>query len=323
LRRICAAIPALEALALSALSTGALPPLARARDRPLADAITVANADPCLASVLLAGAVERWLGRDRIDERLAALVVLGREGRAADLVLTRGDEIIGLRRFDALPAACSDRRSMLALALALAIDAALLEELARRHAPAAAGAPASAAPNRSRHAIALGLAIEGGLSLGLPWELAGIASALVGLRIDGVLRLDLGALGTSTVAVPLDGGRADITLVGGRAHGCLVTGLAPIELAGCVGVAAAAALAAGRGFLRNHSTEIPWVAGLARLEVSLTIADPLTIGLAFDGLFGLVRPRLDVLGPDGISSDSRVLPAASIAIAVAARARFR
>lgn len=146
---------------------------------------------------------------------------------------------------------------------------------------------------------------------------------MIGLRIADLARIELGALGTSVVSVPVGPGHADVMRVGGRAQACLLIGLAPFEVAGCLGLIAGAALAAGRGFRRDREAEIPWVAAVSRLELAVAVADPLAIGLAVDGMLATVRPRLEVLGPDGVVSASQGLPAAGFALALGLRARFR
>ncbi|MDQ3035057.1 MAG: hypothetical protein M3Y87_21800, partial [Myxococcota bacterium] len=100
---------------------------ASADDRPLADAITVASPDECLERDALVAHVETWLGRASIASELGVVV----EGDADEVsfLVTRGGEPIATRRFDRLPRACADRRAALSLAIALAIDAAILESL--------------------------------------------------------------------------------------------------------------------------------------------------------------------------------------------------
>jgi hypothetical protein len=92
----------------------------------------VSDADACLTSRELVSSACAWLGRSHVDRALSIRVAVGRQGRAADVALPRGEEVLGLRRFDELPAECSDRRALLGLAIALAIDATLLD--ARAHA---------------------------------------------------------------------------------------------------------------------------------------------------------------------------------------------
>jgi hypothetical protein len=100
---------------------------ARAQERSLAEAVTVAEGDPCLDAEGLVAHVTTWLGRDRIAAELGVVVETG--AADASFAITRADERTATRRFDDLPTECPDRRAVIALAIALALDAAVLESI--------------------------------------------------------------------------------------------------------------------------------------------------------------------------------------------------
>ena len=95
--------------------------------RPLAEAITVPADDACLARGL-SEPVSTWLGRAQVRGDLAVEVTA--DEMSVGFVLRRSGEIRVERTLSPAPADCADRRAALGLAIAMALDAAVLEALA-------------------------------------------------------------------------------------------------------------------------------------------------------------------------------------------------
>ena len=92
--------------------------------QPVAEAVTVPADDACL-SPGLASPIATWLGRDEVRADLTVEVVIGDD--AIGFVLRRAGEIRVERMLSPAPADCADRRAALGLAIAMALDAAVLE----------------------------------------------------------------------------------------------------------------------------------------------------------------------------------------------------
>lgn len=307
------ALAALVALLLAPCS------IARAEDRPLAEAIVVSRSDACVEADALVRQVATWLGRDGVDAALGVVVEV--EGSAASFEITRDGQAVASRRFDRLPADCADRRAALALAIALGLDAAILDSLG---APAEARAdtppPPPAAPRPPRgERLAFSLEGEALLLVEVLPELALAGAASVALSAGEGVRLRAGVLASQQVGTGLGRGHADLSLLAGRGDACYARTLeGEISLGGCASVLAGAVLAAGRGLPTVRSTEIPWVALDARAEARWMPADPLAISVAVEALFPVLRPRLEVGDGSGGVLHARTLPVAGIVIAIGA-----
>lgn len=97
-----------------------------AAERPVRGAVTFAAGATCLEQSRLEAQVQTWLGRDRIRADIR-LDVRGdeRDPRAVLFRISRAGKTHE-RRFDRLPESCDDATAVLALAIALAIDASVL-----------------------------------------------------------------------------------------------------------------------------------------------------------------------------------------------------
>jgi hypothetical protein len=295
-------------------------------ERALADVITVANADECLEAATLAEGAHAWLGRETVDARVNVLVEVGEGGATANVIAMRDGAHVAVRRFDALPRACADRRAVVSLAAALAIDAMLLDVLSRAEtaAPAVADEPAEEAPRPPRPSpFALEVSAGGGVLIGAHADVAAIGSVAASLRIDDVVRIDAAAFGTSIGSIALGSGAVDVALVAGQAAACVLQALAPVELAACGGIAVGAAMAQGRGFARDRAVELPWAAVTTHLEGAVWLAPPFALWLGLDGMFAFARPRLEVIGGGGETTSSHTLSAFGAAVTLGVRARFR
>lgn len=332
-------IAARLALILVAIAWSATPVVGFAQDpvsgeRPLADALTVSGSDPCLEPASLARVAAVWLDRESVDTALRVVVDRGEVG--ATIVILSEQTLEGSRTFRELPSDCADRRAVVALAIALGIDAALLERVAPARAVEVPStrvdheeedqeqpAPIDAVPPRPRGPrLAAELAIEAGVAIGLLGDVAAVGRGSLALHVDE-LRLDLAALGTSPDTQSLVGGRFEASLIAGAVDACLTHELAPLELVGCVGVAAGVLQARGHGYAEDREVQLAWLAGLARIEGVSWIADLLGIVVSVEGLVPFVRPAPTVVASTGEVLDVVTLPVVALTLTGGFRFRFR
>ena len=90
------------AVAIAVIALLAFPSAARAADRPIAGALTVAPPDECIDGSSLAPLVEAWLGRGAIAGELGVSVEAA--GGTASFAVLRDGRTIASRSFERLPA---------------------------------------------------------------------------------------------------------------------------------------------------------------------------------------------------------------------------
>ena len=306
----------------------------------LAAAISLSSEGDCLTREALLESIQAWLRRDTLEAELSLVVDATAPG-ASIVVLERG-EVRATRRFDALPASCADQRAVLGLAIAIAIDAALVERLVTTpqvpRAPVAAPpTPASLDPVESpptpaspvapelaeqAPALVVELGVEGGLALGVLPDASARAAVSGSLLLDGSLRFTLGAFVTSPSTQVLGSGQVRALLAGGRLDACVVRADRIVDVAGCIGVALGSLMAEGQGFAESYAVAMPYVAPMARLELTAWLDSLLGLHLAVDALYQLADLRLRVLDSSGASRAEAVLPSAGVVIAAGLRVRL-
>ncbi|MEC7523696.1 MAG: hypothetical protein VYE22_27685 [Myxococcota bacterium] len=288
---------------------------AAADDRPLSEAVSVAREGECLTADGLLPHLRTWLERDAIDARLGVLIE--ESGPGARFVVLHDGRPSASRTFDRLPASCADRRAVVALAVALAVDAALLESL-RADAPPSADAPPPASPPPASPSpapppappiVRLELAAEGQALFEVLPEVAGAWQVGPRLVIADAFELALSAWVTSVSGAALAEGRVSAQLAGGRLDACVRRPIGAIYLRGCGGAAAGVALGAGEGVPGAREARVPFVGLLARAALGLPLTDWLALELSADGWIALLRPRFDVIDAStGAASQSATLP---------------
>jgi len=303
--------------------------------------------DGCITHAALSERVQRWLERERVraPPRLEVAVDGAREPIGFEL--RQDGETVAERHFAVLPAGCGDRLDALALAIAVAVEHAASAPTgdagSPRAAPAAAGAqPAGAAPpqpttttaetserasepraERTGEGAAVGDANAkpasdpGGLRVDLfaggAWLIEALPAPVLAVAAGGGvhlerLRLELGFLLSAEHTSALGAGESRLQLVGGRAHACLGWPSAGLELAGCAGIGAGAALAQGDGYFEDRQAEMPWVAALLRAALRYPAGSWLSGRIAVDGLLNLLRPELQVEGQAGPTDADPTFP---------------
>lgn len=271
-------------------SSLAVPSLAEdVAERPLAEILIVSGGGECLTRDGLAEQVASWLGRDEADARLRIEVAVHGDPPALVEFVVDVDGVPRAQRdFTDLPAKCEDVRAVVSLAVALAIDATLLEAIG-------VGPVEKAAPTDRQSRVAL----EATGSAGLVPDL--VLGGDVAWEIAWSERFEsrLGVLLTAPAEGGLDPGRVERWLVAGHAEACLARSLGAERLRACAGPAVGVLLARGHAFDRPRSTQVPWVAVTARIDARFALGAGVDLGLALEGFVPVVRPRLVVEGPAG------------------------
>lgn len=295
------------------------PAPARAEEVEIAR-IVAAHGDACLAEPALAAQVAGWLGRERFEGELGVRVEADAGSRGATIHIAHRGADVASRRFEHLPERCEDRRAVIALAIALALDAALLESLgvaAPEHGERSEPTTPARPPAGERPALSL--EAEALLFVELLPDVALAGSVAVAALLGEGVRVRLGAIATQRGGAPIASGSAELSLVGGRADGCFGRVVAPsVFVGGCAGAIVGAAFAEGRALLVTRTAEIPWVLAIGRAELRWLPLDALAFTVGFDAHFAIVRPRLEVGDGAGGIVDARSVPGAGVAIALGA-----
>jgi hypothetical protein len=268
------ALGGLAVAAAVALSTGS----ARA-DEPahsLQDAIRVEAGATCLDAATLVEQVRSWVGADTVEDRVV-IEVRGSadQPRVAGFRMVRDGQVIAVRTFDPGPSRCEQLHAVLGLAIAMALKASLIEEVAPTTVPSAAALP-------PRMPIAAAPAP-------LPWAVA--ANAILALavlpdpgfgvdaRIERVLtptfRARLGVLAVLASGETFDGvpGHFDEWLLAPRLDLC-----AELEVTrrvrgrGCMGMSGGGLRAQGVSYPSSRSTFIRWLAVANELGVTFDLS---------------------------------------------------
>lgn len=298
--------------------------------QPIADSLHV-EPDGCVTREALSHAIGSWLQREVIDGSIRFDVRT--EGTTAIFVTTRGGVVAGERRLPTGGGTCTDIIDALALAIALTIDASMLDRLGLAAArpptpppvapppappPSVALPPAASPPADRPSASALRLGVEAfGTVLFdvLPDVVAGGGAgfdASLGPKVD-VRVTGLGA-GTSTTGLGSGGGNLKVDLAGGRLDGCVAPWQVRFRPRACIGVAAGAAFGRGEGYMPSFSATAWWAALSARVDASVSLGHTWALVAGVDVLFDLLRPRFDVGSPSGGISAVERLPAIGAAL---------
>lgn len=308
-----------------ALASGAS--RAQEEGRPLSEAVQL-HGGRCLEAPSFHAAVGAWLGRSRIDRRVTVEVDELADG--VEVRVRRDGGLVGERRMELGGRPCDEVRAAVALGVASALDATLLDDLgvARPAAPVESSAkpvlppspptPRTLPQTRPPRAVGVRMMVEETVLLNvLPRVVLGAAPAVDVTPLRG-LDVRVGALFGGGGGIPIGDGAASATLLVGRADLCGGGALAGgrVHLRGCGGFLIGSALAEGRSFAVVRSSAVPWVAPAIRADVRWTLNR--TIGLLFsaEGLFPLIRPELQELDTNGDVVSQRPFPIAGAALGV-------
>lgn len=302
----------------------------------LGDAIVLRPGATCLERDRLVAQIRTWIEIDRIDARLVVEVVGdGSDPRRLAFSLRRGDDVIAVRRFDPAPARCADLHSVVGLAIALAIDATLLENLQREPDPeppdrepvdpepepepepsprppqppvGPVTAPPGPRPRPKPRQWSLWSEVVGVFSVGAPPGVGGGARFGLYGRWKELVDVGAGALVHSSGAERVGEGSAVLSVAAGRFDVCAGPRLGRVRLRGCTGLVAGAALAAGRGFDEDSTTRVPWVAVPIGARLEARIAERLSFLFGVEGQAAVIRPNFEAADLADRRSSRRFAP---------------
>jgi hypothetical protein len=280
---------------------------AAAPARKIADAVTV-NPNACLERGALAREISRWLKREEVDAGLSVAVQVA-ETRPAGVsfVIRRDGVLVGERAFPKLEGTCAELRAALGLAIALALDASVLDSLGVRS-PARVSPPPSTSPNTLSADVGIA-----GLANVLPEPALGIGAG-VDVLLVGPLDARLSVLAAGPVSFAVGAEEARASLVAGQIVACGAWRRAWLRSRACVGAAGGRWQASGEGLSPSYAPNVAWAAAVLRLDARFALGSRFGILLGLDGLLPFVRPNLDILRENGAVLSSRAAPAGGITV---------
>ncbi|PRP93371.1 hypothetical protein ENSA5_42690 [Enhygromyxa salina] len=302
--------------------------------RTLDDALAVEPGLTCLDRATLLANLLSWRDAAEVDPRVSIRVRGSSDSpRALSFVVRVRDEVAVERRFEPAPDSCADLHAVVALAIAIALDDTLATELGlvdeaarvEQARPGEGDLPSQARrtpPPPRRRGPALALTAAAGAFAGLTPGLSGGGELSLDLRPLDHFDLRFGALATHLPGFKLDEGRVGVTLAAGRLDLCWGTAPRVVRLRTCGGVAAGASVSVGRGYTDNFRRAIPWLGGIAAVDLAVHLVGPLALELRVEGVFPFHRTRIDVRSTGGQLLASERFPVAGLVVAVGPRFEF-
>ncbi len=284
-----------------------------AAERPLDEALQLDAGASCFELPTLAQHIASWRSQGTsLDARVAIMV----SGSESDPHVIRFEIWVGSalwmeRSFDAAPDDCAQRYAVVSLAIAIALDDELAQELGLL-APEPEPQPQppepveqvredelprndEPPPPSSGRRTRLGLSAAAGVFAGVHPQLAAGGSLTFDMRPRDHFDVRLGALITHAPAIRFEEGSVASTLTAGRVDLCWGTTPQRVRLRLCGGVAGGAMLAQGRGFAPNYLRAFPWIAALAGIDLVVQLVGPLALELRIDGFLAPRRTIVEIV----------------------------
>lgn len=318
--------------------------LAPAPTRPLREALRVEPGATCLTPATLADTITSWLGRDSIDASVATIEVRGDPARADAVAIAleiRGDLVE--RSFDPAPPTCSELHAVVGLAIAIAVDAAVLEGLGYEVIePGEAAVPQAQEPERppltrrsrrteatpatpQRAAVEVVAGLRGGAWFGVMPGVAGGGAAQLELSWRRWIDLRMGVLAGygGRRAIDADGAMT-LGLVGGRLDVCVALTRPRVRPRLCFGPAAGA-LQIGAKAPEVRDAAVPWAAVTAAPELRIWAGRRFALDLLVDLVVPVVRPVVAARDPskEGMIGNSIAVPPVGAVIGLGAAFTIR
>jgi hypothetical protein len=326
-----AADPSETPPARAAEATPPAPPAVPAHPRvPLHERISVEAGATCLDRRRLIRRVARWLERDRIDARIDVRV-RGDEEQAYGVTFTvhrsTDDTRAAVRTIHDAPHDCDQFHSALALSIALAIDATLLEMATAEQAEPLPddeellGPPEPEEPAYLRLAGALlgqaGSGVLTGVSLGFGGRFELGPAPWLDLRLGAFYTVvddqEIGSLD----------GQFSADVLAGRVDLCGVVQPADeLRLLVCGGAGVGRFHTIGEGFSPSTEQSELWVAAVFGLEAQIRAADWLHVAVGVDLLLPTARRRIQAVSPGGEVADDVTVTSTGIVVGVGPVFRF-
>lgn len=302
--------------------------------RAVSRAVGVRGSGACVDRAVLHDQVARWLERDTVDNRIGVEVVFGPGDQDVRFRVHRKHGEPSERELEGLPEACDALLSAAGLSIALAIDAAILEELRVPdddelvEVKARPGLLAGLRPTEQPHHFSLALGLAGGLSTGLLTATAPVAMVNLHGLVTPWLELRLGGLFASVSGQNLPElsdvqYRASVWV--GRADACAHVALTDwLAALGCAGVQGGLFIteASGQRLQGAEATARPlWAIGLG-LGMRASISSLLELAVAVDLSLPLADRVIQVDDVGGEPLDQRTLQPAGMLVSAGPVFRF-
>jgi hypothetical protein len=306
--------------------------------RPLGEAIQVEPGASCLDHATLLQHLQSWRSEPELDARIAVLVHGSDDPRQISFEVWVGSTPWIERSFEAAPEQCTDRHAVVALAIAIALDDTLAEELgliAPAEPTPVEPTPVVQAtddelplddtdpieaprPRRPRMGVTLAAGMFGGLHPQLG------AGGLAGFDIRPLPHFDvrLSGFASHVAGLRFSEGTIGSTIAAGRLDLCWGTLPRSVRLRICGGFAAGALHAEPRGFDRNLPQTLPWLAALGGIDLVVLLVGPLALEVRIDGFVALQRNVLDLSMVTGETIGSLRYGPGGLIIAVGPRFEF-
>lgn len=297
-------------LLASSLIEGPAVPV-EARVRPLSEAVSVEPGATCLDPHMVTPKVITYLGKAEVDARID-VEVMGdaRDDHRVAFLVRKDGEVAAERAFDfPSEATCDEIHAVVSVAVALAIDATLLEQERPQTRPepadvrpepvpsprdvVAAGGPVEPRPEPAPIDWHVAVALEAGATVAAPPPVGGVGALAIEVSWRGFVDLWVMGLGGSAGPQDAGAGRAVFSIAAGGVGVCGGRRWPRIHPRGCVGALAGAALATGQGFEDDASARVPWVTVLLGADVRFAVASNIELGVGADALVHAVKPAFD------------------------------
>jgi hypothetical protein len=276
------------------------------RGRDLADAIELAAVSPCFDRESLADEIEHWLERRVVDSNLRIKVTRTRESLSFAIAL--GDKPAQYRDFEDVPADCAGERRMVALSIALAIDAvsprAPREASSQRFALFADGLVSTSASDRP--ALGGGADIRARVTPAF-WPGIGVVAAVAK---DQPVRDDVAA-------------RFDSSVTAARLEACLVLPASrALDVAACAEYLLGTSTVAAQAVEDANVDRQFWSAAALAAELHVRFTRAFGIHVGLDGLLAVRPGRVQLLDASGAPAVERDLPRWALALRLGPSAYF-
>ncbi|GEM_PF-2048036 len=257
-----------------------------------------AIAGGCLDHSRLVRSVAGWLGYDHIDRRIVIDVDMPRSDRVGFRV--RLDDVVRAERMlDPAPTECADVHAALGLAIALAIDASVLESLGVPP-PAPAVQPMdSSAVDRgpvvqptTRQGIRVTLSVGAIAAFQVLPRPAFGADVMIDLGPVPWLDLRIGGFVVSGPRFGLGSGEVSAVLGAATLEVCPSRGWGRVRLRLCTGASAGGLRAVGRGYMADLVTVLPWMAMQGGGDVSIALSQLIALRVEARASVPVIRPQV-------------------------------
>jgi hypothetical protein len=245
--------------------------------RPLRQAITVEPGATCIDASTLTEQIQSWLGTDSVDTDVVVDVRGSPEHpRVVSFRTLRSGRVVAVRTFDPGPSRCEQLHAVVGLAIAMALKASLIEEVAPSVGPTPVPTASPARPGSAPEArLPWTAALEAVAALAVLPDPAFGVEARVERALLPALRARLGLLATLAPGESFEGapGRFTTWLLAPRLDLCAGLDVTPrLEVRGCMGMSGGGLHAEGYSYPSPRSTFLRWLAVANELGVAAELS---------------------------------------------------